>query len=160
MAEHDARAIIRPPGEGETIENTPGGAVTLKVRGEQSNGAMTAFETVAAPGEGPPLHLHDNEDELLYSLEGTFRFRVEDEVQEVSTGTVVFIPRRVRHAWQNSGEAPGRLLVIFAPAGFETFFERWAELPADAPSAEEFRRLGSEVGMTVVGPPLAESNPL
>ena len=33
-------------------------------------------------------------------------------------------------------------------------------IPADASPADEFRRIGAEIGMPVVGPPLAESDPL
>ncbi|HSS72477.1 MAG TPA: hypothetical protein VLK53_02820 [Gaiellaceae bacterium] len=47
-----------------------------------------------------------------------------------------------------------------APAGFERFFELFAQIPPDASPAEEFRRIGEEIGMAVVGPPLAESDPL
>ena len=47
--------------------------------------------------------------------------------------------------------------MVVAPAGFETFFDRFAELRSGAPPIEAFRRLGPEVGLTVVGPPLSES---
>ena len=60
------RAIICPPGEGATIDNPLGGPLTFEVRGDQTNGALTAFESSVAPGEGPPLHVHANEDEILY----------------------------------------------------------------------------------------------
>jgi hypothetical protein len=49
--------------------------------------------------------------------------------------------------------------VIFTPAEMERFFERFAELPDDASPREAFTTLGSEAGMDVVGPPLAESDP-
>ncbi len=80
-AEHDTRAIGWQPGEGETIRNPVGGSLTFKVRAEQTNGALTVVESTAPPGEGPPLHVHANEDEALYTLDGTLRFRMEDEVQ-------------------------------------------------------------------------------
>jgi hypothetical protein len=38
--------------------------------------------------------------------------------------------------------------------------EEFGQLPDDASVPEAFRRLGSEVGMDVVGPPLAQSDPL
>jgi hypothetical protein len=47
-----------------------------------------------------------------------------------------------------------------APAGLEVFFERFGRLPDDASVPEAFRMLGSEAGMDVVGPPLAQSDPL
>jgi hypothetical protein len=49
---------------------------------------------------------------------------------------------------------------VTTPAGFEVFFERFGAIPPDASPDEEFRRIAAEVGMRVVGPPLAESDPL
>jgi quercetin dioxygenase-like cupin family protein len=160
MPEHDVGAIICAPGEGVTVQNPVGGPLTFKVRGSQTNGALTVFETTAAPGEGPPLHVHANEDEVLYTLEGTLRFRLGDEVSAAPAGAFAFIPRGVPHTWQNVGEAPARMLVIFTPAGMERFFDRFAELPDDVSAPEAFRTIGSQVGMDVVGPPLAQSESL
>jgi quercetin dioxygenase-like cupin family protein len=160
VTEPDTRAIHLAPGEGITVKPPVGGALTFKARGDETAGALMAFESVTEPGEGPPLHVHSNMDEVWYPLDGTFRFQDEQEVRDAPAGTFIFIPRGVAHTWQNVGAAPGRLLVIAAPAGLETFFERFAELPDDLSAAEAFRTLGSEVGMDVVGPPLADSHPL
>jgi hypothetical protein len=42
----------------------------------------------------------------------------------------------------------------------ESFFERFAELSRSELDPSTFARLGAEVGMTVLGPPLAISDPL
>jgi quercetin dioxygenase-like cupin family protein len=160
MPRETAPGVFLGPDEGEMVDNPIGGPLTFKLRGAQTYGALTAFESIAPPGEGPPLHLHENQDEIWYALEGTFRVRLDDEVRDAPAGTFVFIPKGVAHTWQNAGDEPARLLVIVTPSGLERFFDRFAELPADAPFAEEFRRLGAEVGMIVLGPPLAESHPL
>ena len=161
QTEADARAIHLARDEGVTVKPPVGSALTFKVRGDETAGGLMAFESVTAPGEGPPLHVHSYQDEVWYALDGTFRFYDGHEVRDAPTGTFVFIPRGVAHTWQNVGGAPGRLLVLSTPAGLETFFERFAELPEGAFSPEEaFRTLGSEVGMDLVGPPLAESHPL
>ena len=47
------------------------------------------------------------------------------------------------------------MLIHFSPSGMERFFDRFAAL--DEPSPDAFVRIGAEVGMTVVGPPLAAS---
>ena len=72
MAKDISRSVFLAPGEGAVVKNPVGGPLTFKIRGAQTNGALTAFESVAAPGEGPPLHLHEHEDEIWYALEGTF----------------------------------------------------------------------------------------
>ena len=43
---------------------------------EACGGALTAIEATAAPGEGPPLHVHRDLDELIYTLEGTYRVKL------------------------------------------------------------------------------------
>jgi quercetin dioxygenase-like cupin family protein len=159
MKETLTRGVFLRPGEGAAVKNPVGGPLTFKIRGEQTDGALTAFESTVSPGEGPPLHLHENEDEIWYALAGTFRVRLGEEMRAAPAGTFVFIPKKVVHTWQNVGDQPARLLAILMPAGLEQFFERFAALPADASPAEEFRRLGAEVGMTVVGPTLSESDP-
>jgi quercetin dioxygenase-like cupin family protein len=156
----EAHAIHVAPGEGDFLANPLGGGLTLKLRGADTEGRMMAFESLIEPGEGPPLHLHLTDDEVWYVLEGTFRFTAGGEMQSAAAGSFVFIPRGVAHTWQNIGAEPGRLLVILTPAGLELFFERLADAPSGSSVAELFRTHGSEAGMEIVGPPLAESHPI
>src|SRR5919201_965948 len=117
-------------------------------------------EGAAAPGEGPPLHSHANEDEFMYVLEGQLRFRLDETDHAGPTGSFVFIPRGVPHTWQNAGDGHARVLFVFTPAspGMERFFERSAELPEDTRMADAFKTLASDAGMEVLGPPLARAD--
>jgi quercetin dioxygenase-like cupin family protein/ketosteroid isomerase-like protein len=159
--EQNSHPFISAPGGGQTVKNPAGGALRFNARGAETGGALTTFETSAAPGEGPPLHRHVREDEALYVLEGRLRVKLEESIHEATAGSFVFIPRALPHAWQNAGEDTARFLVMFTPAasGMEQFFERSAELPDDARAAEAFKRFASEAGMEVLGPPLAQSDP-
>jgi quercetin dioxygenase-like cupin family protein len=148
------------PGEGETVQGPAGGPLTFKARGEQTNAALTLFENVIAPGDGPPLHTHAGEDESWYVLEGVLRFRLGDEVASAPAGAFVFVPRGTPHCFQNVGEGPARIIVIFTPSGMERFFDRFATLPAGPVDPQAFGRLGAEVGMDVVGPPMAATHPV
>lgn len=152
----EPRAVA--PGEGRTVQGPAGGPLTFKVRGEETGGRLTVFENVIAPGDGPPLHIHEAQDESWYVLEGTLRFRLGEELHAAPAGSFVFVPRGTVHAFQNVGDGPARILVIFNPAGMEPFFEEFATLPAGPVDPSEFTRLGSAVGMTVMGPPLAVSD--
>jgi quercetin dioxygenase-like cupin family protein len=148
------RAFVVQPGSGTTIQGPAGGPLTFKARGEQTNGGLTAFENLVAPGDGPPLHVHAKEDEAWYVLEGRFRFQLDEEIAGAPAGAFVFVPRGTRHCFQNIGDEPARILVLFTPSGMERFFDRFAALPADAFAPEAFRSIGAEVAMEVVGPPL------
>jgi quercetin dioxygenase-like cupin family protein len=161
MAEESADTILSAPGEGRTVGNPVGGSLTFKARGEQTGGALTAFESVAAPGEGPPLHRHPREDECIYVLEGDLRFILEGETRVAAAGSFVFIPRGTSHTWQNASGGPARLLAVFTPAapGMEKFFDRAAELGEGQRAAEAFARFAGEAGMEVLGPPLSAPEP-
>ena len=149
--------LVVGPREGVTIRGPAGGPLTVKVRGEQTNGTLTALENVIAPNDGPPLHTHANEEESWYVLEGDFRFMLGAEIRSAPVGSFVFVPRGTPHCFQNVGDEPGRLLVLFTPAGMEGFFDRFASLPHGSVDPDVFRSIGLEVGMEVVGPPLAAS---
>jgi quercetin dioxygenase-like cupin family protein len=142
------------PGEGTMIEGPAGGPLTFKARGEQTGGTLTAFENLIAPGDGPPLHRHANEHEAWYILEGQLRFRLDDQLESAPAGSFVYVPRGTPHCFQNDGETPARILVIFTPAGMERFFERFAALPPAEVASGAFATIGAEVGMDVLGPPL------
>jgi quercetin dioxygenase-like cupin family protein len=150
-----AEPVFAGPGEGGSIGNPVGGHVIFKVRGEQSAGRLTAFETIVAPGEGPPVHVHAKEEETLYVVEGVVRFKLGNELYTGGAGALAFVPRGTEHTFQNVGDDAARMLIHFSPSGVERFFVDFAAL--DAPDAGDFARLGAEQGMTVVGPPLAQT---
>jgi quercetin dioxygenase-like cupin family protein len=162
QSEDTLPVILRGPGDADQVVNPTGGAVSYLARGEETGGSLTVIETVVAPGEGPPLHVHVHDDEFIYMLEGTFRVLLAGALREVGAGSFVFVPKGVPHTWQNFGSGMGRFLFGFAPAapGMEQFFERAAELPAASRLGEGFRRFAGDAGMDVVGPPLAQSHPV
>jgi quercetin dioxygenase-like cupin family protein len=153
-----AEPLFQRPGDGGATDNPLGADVVFKARGEQTEGTVTAFETVAAPGDGPPLHTHANEVESVYVLDGDVRFKLGDKIHAAPAGSFVFIPRGTPHAWQNVGDGPARMLFYFTPSGMERFFDNFAALEAPGPTA--FATVGAEVGVAVVGPPLAQSDPV
>src|SRR6478752_4676491 len=101
------RQLMLAPGEGLSVENPVGGILTFKITGDESGGSLTALETIAAPAEGPPLHVHD-EDELIYTLAGRFRIKLGDTLAEAPPGSFIFIPAGTPHTWQNSGSEAAR----------------------------------------------------
>jgi quercetin dioxygenase-like cupin family protein len=147
------------PEEGLTIQGPAGGPLTFKARGEQTGAALTVFENLIAPGDGPPLHTHAGEDESWYVLEGELRFRLGDHVATAAAGSFVFVPRRTPHCFQNIGAQPARIIVMFTPSGMERFFDRFAALPVGEADPDSFATIGAEVGMDVIGPPMAVTHP-
>ena len=134
--------------------NVLGIEMTIKLDAEKTGGAMAVIESVVPPGGGPPMHIHSREDELFYVLEGRFKLWHGDMVLDVGAGDVAYLKRDGRHTYQNVGTAPGRLLTVITPAGFENFFREVAKRRLSAPKdMAELNALAGEYGLQFVGPP-------
>jgi quercetin dioxygenase-like cupin family protein len=130
------------------------GAAAFKVSTEDSRGALFAVELAYHAKGGPARHIHHEQDEWVYAIEGEYVFEVGDERYRLTPGDSLFLPRGVPHAWAFVGERPGRLVGVFAPAGqMEAFFRGLSKADAMAPYDDPgyWRAYGIEL----VGPPLA-----
>jgi mannose-6-phosphate isomerase-like protein (cupin superfamily) len=59
-----------------------------------------------------PLHVHHSDDEAWYVLEGTLRFRLDDDEVEAQAGGAVVAPRGVAHTYWNPRPEPARYLLV------------------------------------------------
>ena len=59
-----------------------------------------------------PLHLHHNDDEAWYVLEGTLCVRVGKDIVEAHAGSSVFVPRSIPHTYWNPGAGLVRYLLV------------------------------------------------
>jgi quercetin dioxygenase-like cupin family protein len=127
-------AYASPTGTGERIWIV-GDTLTFKATAETTGGTLTAIECEAAPGGGPPPHIHENEDESFYVLDGRFEILLGDKLLRAGPGDYAFVPRGTVHRFANVGDGVGRILILFTPGGLERFF-RMAGTPAtnDAPA--------------------------
>lgn len=126
----------------------------VKVSGSDTEGGIAIFEqTSISQGKGTPLHIHHSQDEIFYVTEGSYKFRVGDDLYDLTKGDSIFLPRKVPHAWTQVS-AKGIMTVTLQPAGkLENFFVSLAALDHE-PTPEEVKKLFSENEMQIVGPPL------
>src|SRR5207248_2650763 len=61
------------------------------------------------------LHVHHEDDEAWYVVEGTLGFRVGEDVVEAPAGSAVFVPRGTAHSYWNAGTGPARYLLVMTP---------------------------------------------
>ncbi len=115
----------------------------LKASRHSTGGAVSVFET--SIGAGPPLHVHDREDECFYVLDGKLSVRCGSGAFDAAAGSFVFLPRGRPHRFWTAG-APARLLLIAIPGGIEDYFAEINAAPGDA----ERRRIGERYGIRVV----------
>src|SRR5262249_62110799 len=63
----------------------------LKASRHSTGGALTVIET--SIGAGPPLHVHDREDECFYVLDGELSIRCGDDSFDAAAGGFFFLTR-------------------------------------------------------------------
>ena len=112
------------------------GTVVIRAGVEATGGALAVFEEIP-PLLDTPLHVHSNEHELFYILNGEHIVRRATEEYRLGPGEAIFLPRGVPHAQRRVVPGEGRLLIVVVPGGFEGFFRDLAE-------ADREGRLGPE----------------
>ena len=126
-------------------------AITFKVTPKDGNGLFIIENTFHEKG-GPARHLHYNQDEWFYAVEGEFVLEVGDEKFRLQPGDSLLAPRKVPHVWAYTGTARGRMLIAFMPAGkMESFFREVTKANAMPPQDPELWRAHD---MELLGPPL------
>jgi quercetin dioxygenase-like cupin family protein len=102
------------------------------------------------PGRKMRIHKHLNHDELIFIHKGEGNLTLDENVYEVKTGDVVFIPRDTWHGLDNTGKENLKMVFQYSPAGFEQYFvENGTEegMAAKEKSAEEYAITEKKYGM-------------
>ena len=134
--------------------------VHIHVDAEASGGRLALIEQRGRRGDMPPLHVHHDDDETFFVIDGELSLFVGGEQLIAGPGQSVLAPRELPHAYRVESEE-ARWLVITTPAGFESFVREVAD-PAPAeelpprgrpvdPAA--LARAAGKVGIEILGPP-------
>ena len=92
-----------------------------------------------------PVHIHHNDDEAWYVLEGVLRVRRGDEEVEAHAGAGVLVKRGTPHTYWNPGPEPLRYLLVMT-ANIHRLIEEIHSMPERSVPALEavFRKYDSE----------------
>jgi quercetin dioxygenase-like cupin family protein len=115
---------------------------TVKVRGGD-DGALSVVEFSAPRGLGPPLHRHDDEDELFVVLDGEVAFHAGDEVLMTGTGGLAYLPHGIAHTFQVHSDTA-----------------RFVCVTGSRVRAPRFDLMVTALGVEVSGPSLPEPGPI
>jgi quercetin dioxygenase-like cupin family protein len=119
----DRRPLIVAPNEGRPVD-FPGHAMKVLLDGATTTGNVAFVELTVAPQSfGAPPHIHHDEDEYFYVLEGEVRILSENQVFAAQAGTFAAMTRGYLHAFWNASNTPARMLVAIAPGTFGGFFD-------------------------------------
>lgn len=154
---NDATAVVRNHGDGERRHFFGGGMLTMKLTAAESGGSLMLFEDELVEGKTTPLHIHADEDELLFVLEGRIVVHIGGDEHTVGPAGLAFAPRGVPHAFLVTS-ATARVLTLQTPGSAEAFYREASE-PAVPGShgTVDFERVNAAAaavgGMEVMGPP-------
>lgn len=148
-------------GEGLADVWWKGGRMTVKAGGAETGNAFAQVETDDPRGTATPLHVHRNEDESFYLVEGEITVLVGDERIDLAAGGYAFAPRGVPHAYVVRSER-ARMLTTLSPAGLEELFVALGAPVGEGepreeamPPMDELIRLFAGYGCEILGPPPA-----
>lgn len=151
------KGFLLKSGEARHGKKTPYRGVNpndLKISSKDTDGQLSVFEYIGVEKIGPPLHVHMEQDEVFYVVEGEYLFQLGEERHQLVAGDTIFLPRNIPHTWLQTSDA-GKLLYFLQPAfKMEEFFQAMTEL-GRPPSQEEEQAISLQHGMINVGPPLS-----
>jgi len=128
---HSATMTVR----GATTETTRfymGSLMSFLVKSSETQNSLCIAEYRSRPGHEPPPHIHLDQDEVFYLLEGELEVYCLGQVRIVRAGEAVFLPRDQAHAWYVTSSTI-RALVMTSPGGLDGYFE---EMSSPATSME------------------------
>jgi mannose-6-phosphate isomerase-like protein (cupin superfamily) len=103
----------------EWLRTRSGERCLIRLSAADTNGVYSLVEIVSSPGDGTPLHVHENEDEHIIVLEGTARIAYGDKIFDAEAGKVVTLLRKIPHAWGNRSNSQLRIAVVAFPGVVE-----------------------------------------
>ena len=126
-----------------------------KVAAADTGGALAVFEFRGSGGG--PRHLHHEQDEWLYVVDGEIDCEVDGRRLRLGPGGSAYVPRGTPHWWGARGTAAATVLGAYQPAGrLEQFFRevgRYTDPPIhEALSVDEMKRLFDAHGLRLLGP--------
>jgi mannose-6-phosphate isomerase-like protein (cupin superfamily) len=136
--------------------------------GGETGGAFELTLATQPPGIAPPLHIHTNEAEAFFILDGTMLYRAGDDLHDLVAGSFIYLPAGVPHSFRVTGKSPVRFMSIGAPAGLMDLYDEVGvpaeerRLPGkDGRTREEeiprWTEISPRYGLKVVGPPIPEA---
>jgi|GEM_PF-424054 len=91
--------------------------------GQDTGGQFSLFNFSLQPGTGPSPHIHHNEDEAFYILDGNVSFQMHDDESFTATsGSFLYLPKEHIHSFRDLGPTPARFLDIAVPSGIDKLF--------------------------------------
>lgn len=114
-----ARGFVVSPDDGLPL---PAAGGVVLASSADTAGRFTLIRSHAPAGDQVPLHIHADEDEYFYVLQGSYSITCGDDTFQAEPGAFVYLPRQVPHGY-SVGTTAAAKLILAVPAGLEAFFD-------------------------------------
>jgi quercetin dioxygenase-like cupin family protein len=128
-----------------------GGGTSGKATAAETGGQFTIVEVTCPPDYQGVRHIHHNEDEGFWVLQGLLNLEVDGNHTEMNSGDYAFGPRNVPHGF-SAGPEGCRVLFILTPGGFENLVIATSQpagtrtVPPPSDEMPDFARMQAIVG--------------
>jgi len=130
---------------------------------ETGEGAYSLIHTTAPPDFETPYHLHHDEDEAFYILDGELTVILNGERIVAGPGSYIFLPCGVPHGFRSSSDKDSHMLVHAIPGGKVGFVGMMLEMATPIqdrhtlpePTLPDFKRLAelcAQNKISILGP--------
>ncbi|MCX7394259.1 MAG: cupin domain-containing protein [Planctomycetales bacterium] len=135
-----------------------GGIYRIVTTTAQTGGIHFALDCTEKPGGGPPLHIHETEEEYFFVTEGEFTFSIDGKITKAKAGESAFVPRGMVHCFKNCTNQDARMLVLFTPGNIEGYFDfglplEDGSIPSEACLIERMNAIGPKFNVIQVEGP-------
>ncbi len=137
----------------------PGGGIyRIVTTTAQTGGIHFALDCTEKPGGGPPLHVHETEEEYFFVTEGEFTFSIDGKITKAKAGESAFVPRGKVHCFKNCTNQDARMLALFTPGNVEGYFDfglplEDGSIPSEACLIERMNAIGPKFNVKQVDGP-------
>jgi len=139
--------------------------ITTKLDYAETDGAYCLMEHLLTAAANPPRHVHTDEEEAFYVLDGEIEFEADGDVSLLTAGSFAFAPRWTAHSFAVLTDTARVLVLSSAPqgapnGGFPEFVHAVGEpaparvLPVpQAPDPAAMAAAAAPHGIELLGPP-------
>jgi quercetin dioxygenase-like cupin family protein len=121
------QACVLGPSDGEHL-TLRGGSIFIKTDPIMGSNNLAMGTQQVPIGVGIPIHRHLQTDEVIYVIEGSGTFILDDARHPIAKGDSIFIPKNAWHGFENA-DCELLLLWIVAPPGLEALFREISAPP-------------------------------
>jgi mannose-6-phosphate isomerase-like protein (cupin superfamily) len=135
----------------------------IRIASRHTDGLIGLWEVQLPPlTAGPHLHVHTQEDEMFFVLDGVLTVQIGDELHDLAAGGIAWGARGIPHAFANRTKDPARVMIMSIPGGAEGVFadmEAYRQTVTGAPDEQALAAIMARYGATRVGPAIPIPEP-